>query len=211
MSTGLRYIVGFILAVVVTLLAFYFMNALISGTQGDREVVEAPPGIRFGPVEFDDTTQVRDRRRPDPPPPPDEPPPPPKMEIAQVEQQVQQLPQLDMPKINVPMSGQGPFLGTFTAADRTAEGDVVPLVRIQPQYPREAAIAQIEGYVTLEFTIDELGSVRNPRVIDAKPPRVFNREAVRAILRWKFKPRVVDGQAVSRVATQTIEFNLDDA
>jgi protein TonB len=48
-------------------------------------------------------------------------------------------------------------------------------------------------------------------VIDSQPPRVFDREAIRAILRWKFKPRVVDGQAVERQATQTIDFTLDDA
>jgi protein TonB len=95
--------------------------------------------------------------------------------------------------------------------DRGAEGDVVPLVRINPQYPRDAAMNQIEGYVTIEFTITETGAVRNPRVIDSKPPRVFDREAIRAILRWKFKPRVVDGEAIARRATQTIEFNLDDA
>ena len=54
-----------------------------------------------------------------------------------------------------------------------------------------------------------LGSVRDPQVIDSKPPRVFDREAIRAILRWKFKPRVIDGTAVSRRAVQTIDFNLD--
>ncbi|HLS06174.1 MAG TPA: energy transducer TonB, partial [Wenzhouxiangella sp.] len=211
MSTGIRYIVSTILAIVITLVAFYFMNALISGTRGERETMEAPPGIRFGPVEFDDTTTTRDRRRPPPPPPPDEPPPPPETEIAQVEQQQQQLPQLDLPDIDVPRSGDGPFLGNFGQVDRTEEGDIVPIVRIQPQYPRDAAIAQIEGYVTIEFIIDETGSVRSPKVVDARPPRVFNREAIRAILRWKFKPRVVDGQAVQRRATQTIDFNLDDA
>ncbi|RFF30304.1 energy transducer TonB [Wenzhouxiangella sediminis] len=133
------------------------------------------------------------------------------MEIAQMEQQVQEMPQLDMPDLDLSMSGTGPFLGSMSQADRNAEGDVVPLVRIQPQYPRDAAVAQIEGYVTIQFTIDETGSVRSPRVIDSQPPRVFDREAIRAILRWKFKPRVVDGQAVERQATQTIDFSLDDA
>ena len=93
--------------------------------------------------------------------------------------------------------------------DRGAEGDVVPLVRINPQYPRDAQMNMIEGYVTIEFTITETGSVRDPQVIDSKPPRVFDREAIRAILRWKFKPRVIDGTAVSRRAVQTIDFNLD--
>lgn len=211
MSAGVRYIVAVVLAVVVTLVTFYVMHLLISGQRGEREELEPPPGIRFGPVDIDETVEQRDRRKPPPPPPPEEPPPPPDSEISQVEEQVQEMPDMDMPDLDLSMSGSGPFLGTMRQGDRNAEGDVVPLVRIQPQYPRDAAVAQIEGYVTIQFTIDETGSVRNPKVIDSKPPRVFDREAIRAILRWKFKPRVVDGQPVQRQAAQTIEFTLDDA
>src|SRR5690625_3505782 len=184
MSTGIRYIVSTILAIVIASVPCSFRNAVLAGTRRERATMEAPPGSRFGPVEVDATTTTRDRRRPPPPPPPDEPPPPPETEIAQVEQQQQQLPQLDLPDIDVPRSGDGPFLGNFGQVDRTEEGDIVPIVRIQPQYPRDAAIAQIEGYVTIEFIIDETGSVRSPKVVDARPPRVFNREAIRAILRW---------------------------
>jgi protein TonB len=76
-------------------------------------------------------------------------------------------------------------------------------------YPRDAAMQGVEGWVKVEFTITEIGTVKDPRVIDADPPRIFNREALRAILKWKFKPRVVDGVAVERQATQIIDFNLD--
>lgn len=211
MNSGVRYFVSITLAIIVTLSAFYLMHRLISGQGGDRDDVEDLPGIRFGPVEIDDRVETRDRRRPPPPPPPETPPPPPQMEIAQMEQQVQDMPQLDMPALDVSISGSGPFLGSFGQVDRTEEGDIVPLVRIQPQYPRDAAMNQIEGWVRIEFTIDETGSVRSPRVIEARPPRIFDREAIRAILRWKFKPRVVDGVATTRQATQTIEFSLDEA
>ncbi len=210
MNPGLRYTVAFVLAVVVTLLTFYLMHTLISGADGEREQLDAPPGIRFGPVEIDERVETRDRRRPPPPPPPEQPPPPPEMQIAQMEQQAQQMPQLDLPQLDLSMSGSGPFLGAMGQVDRTEEGDIIPLVRIQPQYPRDAAIAQIEGWVRIEFTIDETGSVRSPRVLESRPPRVFDREAIRAILRWKFKPRVVDGQPTTRQATQIIEFTLDD-
>lgn len=211
MGPGVRYAAAVVVAIVVTLVTFYVMHLLISGSHGDREQLDPPPGIRFGPVKIDETVETRDRRRPPPPPPPEEPPPPPDMEIAQMEQQVQEMPQLDLPDLDLSLTGTGPFLGTMGQVDRNQEGDIVPLVRIQPQYPRDAAIAQIEGWVRIEFTIDETGSVRSPRVIEARPPRVFDREAIRAILRWKFKPRVIDGQPVARQATQTIEFSLDDA
>ena len=65
--------------------------------------------------------------------------------------------------------------------------------------------------IGVEFTIMEDGSVANPSVIDAEPKRLFNRNAIRAILRWKFKPRIVDGQPVQRQAEQVIEFTLDQA
>lgn len=210
MPNGLRYVISVVLAIVVTLSAFYLMHQMIAGSRGDPEQMEPPPGIRFGPVDIDERVEVRDRRRPDPPPPPDEPPPPPDMEIADMDRPRQDMPRLDLPALDVPMTGTGPFLGAWTG-ERTEEGDVVPLVRIQPQYPREAAIAQIEGWVKVEFTITETGSVSDPRVIEARPPRVFDREAIRAILRWRFKPRIVDGVPVERRATQIIEFNLDDA
>jgi protein TonB len=128
-----------------------------------------------------------------------------------MEQQVQGMPRLDIPKLDIPLvSGEGMYLGNFQQVDRTAEGDIIPVVVIRPMYPREAAISGTEGWVKIEFTITETGSVKSPRVIDAHPPRMFNREAIRAILKWKFKPRVVDGIAVERRATQTIDFTLEE-
>lgn len=209
MNSGIRYLVAVALAIVVTLSAFYLMHQLISGATGQRENMEPPPGIRFGPVDLDDTITREERRKPEPPPPPETPPPPPQMEIAEVEQVQQQMPDIDLPDLNLSMTGSGPMLGNV-GMNRTEEGDVVPLVRIQPQYPREAAMNQIEGFVTVEFTITETGSVTSPRVIDSSPPRVFDRAAMRAILRWKFKPRIIEGVAVARTATQTLDFTLDN-
>lgn len=209
MDGPVRYVVSVLIAVVVTLAAFFLMHRLISGTSGDRADLEEPPGIRFGPIEIEPEFEQKKRPKPEPPPPPDQPPPPPDVQISQVEQVRNPIPEMDLPDLNLGTSGGPPVLGNF-GMDRTAEGDVVPLVRINPQYPRDAQMNQIEGYVTIEFTITETGSVRNPRVIDSQPPRVFDRDAIRAILRWKFKPRVVDGVAVARTATQTIDFNLPD-
>ena len=118
---------------------------------------------------------------------------------------------MDIPNLDVPLvGGSGMFLGNFQQVDQTAEGDIIPVVVIRPMYPREAAMSGTEGWVKVEFTITEVGSVKDARVIEAEPLRVFNREAIRAILKWKFKPRVVDGIAVERRATQIIDFNLDE-
>lgn len=199
-----------ILAVGVTFGLFVFMHKLISsGAGGDRDL-EAIAGIHFGPVDIPDDVITRSRRIPPKPPPPKNPPPPPKMEIQKVNQQVTDMPKLDLPNIDIPLvGGSGMFIGSFETIDKTAEGDIVPIVVIRPMYPRDAAMQGIEGWVKVEFTITPVGTVKDPRVIDANPPRIFNREALRAILKWKFKPRVIDGVAVERPATQIIDFNLE--
>ena len=206
----LRVMVAALVAIGVTFGLFLFMFKLVSMGSDQRTELEAISGIHFGPVEIPDEIVERSRRKPPKPPPPKEPPPPPRMQVSKVEQTVQQMPDMDIPELDVPLSGgAGMFIGNFEQVDRSAEGDIIPIVRINPIYPRDAAMNGIEGWVTLEFTITETGTVKSPKVIDSKPPRIFNREAMRAILKWKFKPRVVDGVAVERRATQTIDFTLE--
>jgi protein TonB len=207
----LRLLISALVAVAITFGLFLLMYKLISLGGRERAELDAIAGIHFGPIELQDEIVTRDRRKPEPPPPPKNPPPPPKMQVASMEQQKQVLPRMDMPELDVPLAGgTGFFLGTFEQVDRTAEGDIIPVVVIRPMYPREAAMNGTQGWVKVEFTITEAGTVRNPRVVDASPPRIFNREAIRAILKWKFKPRVIDGTAVERQATQVIDFTLED-
>ncbi|MFC1696317.1 energy transducer TonB [Pseudomonadota bacterium] len=208
----LRVLIAGMVAIGVTFGLFLFMHKLISSGNDDRAELDAIAGIHFGPVEIPDDIATKSRRKPPKPPPPKDPPPPPKMQISKMDQQVQNMPQMDMPDLDVPMvGGEGMFIGNFQQVDQKAEGDIIPVVVIRPMYPREAAMNGTEGWVEVEFTITEVGTVKNPKVIDAKPPRIFNREAIRAILKWKFKPRVVDGVAVERRATQIIDFNLDES
>jgi len=206
-----RGLISALLAVGVTFGLFLFMFKLISSGGNNNEELEAIAGIHFGPVEIPDDVMTKNRRIPKKPPPPKNPPPPPKMQISKMEQTVQNMPNLDLPDLDVPVSGgEGMFIGNFASVDKTEEGDSIPVVVIRPMYPRDAALKGQEGWVKVEFTITAIGTVKNPRVIDSKPARVFNREAIRAILKWKFKPRVIDGVAVDRRATQIIEFNLDE-
>lgn len=215
MPAAMRYLrlpISAVTAAAVTFGLFLFMYQLISSGGDQRAELNAIAGIHFGNVEIPDEITTRSRRKPPKPPPPKEPPMPPKMKVAQMEQQVQNLPQMDLPNLDVPMvAGEGMFIGNFQQVDRKAEGDIIPVVVIRPMYPREAAMSGIEGWVKVEFTITEAGTVKDAQVIEADPPRIFNREAIRAILKWKFKPRVVEGVAVERRATQIIDFNLDES
>lgn len=207
-----RGLIAAFLAVVVTFGLFLFMFKLISSGGTNNEELEAIAGIHFGPVDIPDEVTAKNRRIPKKPPPPKNPPPPPRMQVSKMEQTVQNMPTLDLPNLDIPMSaGEGMYIGNFAAIDKTEEGDIIPIVLVRPMYPREAAMRGQEGWVKVEFIITAIGTVKNPKVVAAKPPRVFNREAIRAILKWKFKPRVIDGVAVDRPATQTIDFNLDSS
>ena len=84
----------------------------------------------------------------------------------------------------------------------------MPLVRVPPRYPGRAARLQIEGSVTVEFTITTDGSVTEPVIIKSDPPKVFDRAALQAIVQWKFKPRVENGREIESRASQRIEFAL---
>ena len=86
--------------------------------------------------------------------------------------------------------------------------EALPIVRIDPQWPREALMDGTEGYVRCEVLIGPDGSVLDVRVIEAAPGRLFVRNVLRAVRRWKFKPQIVDGVAVKRWVETTIEFDL---
>ena len=118
-----------------------------------------------------------------------------------------QAPNLDIefPDIAVPTDFKGAFLGPQNAGGNS---QVIPLVRINPQYPRNELLAGVEGWVKVRFTVEPDGSVSSPKVIQSKPPRVFDTAALRAIKKWKFKPKVVNGIAVQQDGTQLIEFKL---
>ncbi|MDQ7049032.1 MAG: energy transducer TonB [Enterobacterales bacterium] len=85
-----------------------------------------------------------------------------------------------------------------------------PKVRIHPRYPRDAAMNGIEGFVTLIFDITELGTTQNIRVVNAEPRGIFDREARRALKKWKYSPRVINERPVAQPGQQvTLEFHLE--
>jgi len=207
----LRLPVAALASAAVTFALFLLMHSLISAGAGQVSEWDAISRIRFGKVELPDDVAQLSRRQRLPPPPANDRLPWPKLQPSSLALPVRDVPLPELPELEVPLLGGEGFLpGIFQPAQQQTEGDVVPVVVIRPFYPHEAAIAGIEGWVRIEFTITETGAVRDPEVVDAQPPRIFNREAMRALLKWKFKPRVVDGVAVERRATQVIDFSLDE-
>ncbi|HEX7047562.1 MAG TPA: energy transducer TonB [Gammaproteobacteria bacterium] len=202
----MRYFISLALGFVVAISLFGLMKLLVSGNDEAQVRPDDVQFVDFVRVKRDESVRTKDRQVPEKPQPPDKPPPP---QMAAQQQDVRpNAPELDidMPDIGASFAGSGPYLGNPFSGANMGDGDLIPIVQIRPQYPREALMKCIGGVVELRFTVLEDGSVTDASVISADPPRMFDREALRAIVRWKFKPRIVDGRPVQREATLPLHF-----
>jgi TonB family protein len=96
-------------------------------------------------------------------------------------------------------------VGVLRGAPALAQDDrdVIPLVRIAPDYPPGASAQGLEGHVVLEFTITAEGVTRDIHVVESSAP-IFEEPAIRAVSRWRYSPRVIDGAAVERAGVHTV-------
>ena len=187
---------------------FWVLHLTISSGHGVFEKQKNLPTIDFVRLKKDTELETRERRKPPKPEPPKQPPPP-KMQIDTPPPDAPPTP-FAMPKLNLPTNiTGGPFLGAYVGGDLSGYSDLIPLVRISPQYPRNAARDRIEGWVEFEVTINPDGTVRSARPLKAQPRGVFEAAAMQSILKWKFKPRVVDGKGVESKGIQKIEFTME--
>ncbi|QWP77680.1 energy transducer TonB [Lysobacter sp. K5869] len=88
------------------------------------------------------------------------------------------------------------------SAPAAAASDLRAVSTPAPRYPPEALRAGTSGEVQVEFTVGTDGSVTAARVVRANPARVFDREAVNAVRKWRFQP--VPAPVTTR---RTIGFN----
>lgn len=78
----------------------------------------------------------------------------------------------------------------------TGDGEYLPIVKVAPIYPRRAQSRGISGYCIVEYTVTASGAIRDPKAVDCQPSGVFEDASVKASLKFKYKPRVVDGVAI---------------
>ena len=77
-----------------------------------------------------------------------------------------------------------------------AEGDYLPIVKVAPMYPRTPHSPGLAGHCDLEFTITPLGTTEDVQVIECTSP-LFEKASVQALLKFRYKPRVVNGTAIA--------------
>lgn len=191
-----------------TFAIFWTLHLLIAGGRFLADQGESLATVDFVRLKKDSELETRERKKPPKPEPPKTPPPP-KMQIDTPPPDAPPTP-FQMPKLNLPTTiTGGPFLGSFVGGDMSGYTELIPLVRIQPQYPRSALRDGIEGWVEFEITINPDGTVRDARVLKAQPRGAFEAAASQAIYKWKFKPKVEDGKPVTSKGTQRVTFNME--
>lgn len=189
------------LAVIVTVFLFLVMQALV--TSDEYNLGEEGVNINISFLrQLQDTETQTQKKKPNRPEQEQEPEPP-DMDIPETPR-----PEMNAESIATP-DFSGPQFGAFSAS---TDADVLPIVKLTPQYPRRATQRGIEGWVLVQFTITAAGAVVNPMIVDADPPGIFNRSALRSIVKWKYKPRILNGKPVPRPGVQhLITFELEDA
>lgn len=189
------------LAVGVAASLFWLMHYLILSAERELEEVESFRSVDFVRVQQDERVETRQRSRPEPPPPEEPPPPPPQLQARAAQTEAVNA-AFGMPNVSIPTSMTGgPML-----AQQNAE--LIPVVRLAPQYPRQAARAGISGWVKLRIVVNPDGTVREARAIESEPRGLFEAAAVTAAMRGRFRPRMVDGEAVEATGEYTVTFSL---
>ena len=184
-----RYFLALAVGSLAAVSLLWVMQFLIA--TGKAAITEAYDAsfLEFVRVKKEETVEQKEDK-PERPPEPDEAPP--------------DFPQQDMdssdldsfvavapvnPGLDMGLDGE---LGDFSLA----EGDYLPIVKVEPMYPRRAQSRGLEGYCDLQFTVTPLGTTADVLVIECTSS-LFERASVQALLKFKYKPRVVNGTAIA--------------
>jgi protein TonB len=185
-----RHLIGIGFVVLIHVLVVY---ALVTGlARRAVEVIKKPLTA----------TIVEEIKAPPPPPPP-----PKKIEIPKIPPPPQQV-YVPPPDIPVPTVQSEPVISAVTPTPPPEPPVIAPpapppppappkvavrrittaVAKVEPDYPREARRKGIEGSVVAHLSIDEKGNVTDVKVVEARPSHIFDREAIAALMQWKFQP-----------------------
>lgn len=207
-GTGLALAVMFSVGVTAALFGFLPFAHRVATPKSSLEIRKVASADIPPPVED----------QPPPPPTESEPPPaaPPEPQLAETRQQIPISADLD-----VAVGGGGALAGfgesqamtaaatmveeTFNVADLEKRPEVI--AQVAPAYPSELRKARVEGTVTLLFLLDETGRVEDPRVDQSSRPE-FEKPAIEALKKWRFKPGEKEGQPVKTYMRLPIRFRI---
>ncbi len=193
--------ISLVMGIIVTFALLWLMQFLIATGRSaitDRSEFRFQDFIR---VRQEETIEQKDRK-PDKPPdvkekPPDMPPP-------QMDSLDPSAPTVSLGRVAVDIE-----VGV-EGGDFAVDGEYLPIVRVEPIYPRRAQSRGIEGFCDMEFTVTRTGEVTDAVAVECSSS-VFESASVKAVLKWKYKPRVVNGEPIDSPGVQTrLTYRFED-
>ncbi|MFT5787928.1 MAG: TonB family protein [Shewanella sp.] len=90
----------------------------------------------------------------------------------------------------------------------SAEQEQTPLFRVPPKYPVSYAKRRKEGWSQVSFTVNEMGFVVDPVIMDSKGGSAFNKSTLQALKKWRYAPKFVDGKAVAAESMVQLDYTI---
>ena len=194
MSSLVRTLIGVCTAVPIALGLFFLMNSLID-RQFEQDEIKAQKVAEIVVPDKEIETN-RKEELPEKVEDPDEPPP--DMEPLDFDTDLDMSTANMAPAVAVNVSINASGLSS-------GDGEYLPIVKVAPIYPRRAQTRGITGYCIVTYTVTTTGAIRDPYVeneSDCSPKGIFERASLKAAAKFKYKPRVVDGQAIEVAGVQ---------
>jgi periplasmic protein TonB len=190
------------LGAIITISLLWVMHYLIATGVTAFTEEQAFRFVDFVRVQRDERTETKDDRVERPPEPQAPPPMQPDRDMDSMDAISGTAIAVSAPRVahDVSLGRDGFF----------SDGEYMPIVQVAPQYPRRAAERGLEGFVLLEFVVTRQGTVRDPVVIESTSS-IFDRAAMDAVMRFRYRPRVIDGEPVEVPGVRfRITFQLED-
>ena len=181
----IRLFIGGLLAIPVAGGLFFIMQYLIASADPQIDTEKRTKLADIHMPEREIETNIE--QKPDKIDDPEEPPP--DLDTPDVDMD------MDVEVVNIAPQAQVD-VSIGTGGGLTNDGEYLPIVKVAPIYPRRAQTRGISGYCIVEYTVTASGAIRDPVAVDCDPSGVFEKASVKASLKFKYKPRVVDGEAI---------------
>ena len=175
-----------ILPFVITFSVFLIIQELISRSGETNTKNKKPNFVEFIRIKQNDNLQERTRTLPDKPPQPKRPPQP-KLELDDSKPPPMNNFDFDVPDFSLPTDFSGAFLGAMQGLT-AGTSQLIPIVKVAPRCPREAALSGINGSVLMLLNVNASGRVDKVVIKQAKPSNIFSKEAARAVKSVTYMP-----------------------
>jgi protein TonB len=186
-----RMIAGIVFGLAIAAALFWIMPYMIETTDRQLDQSGSANFVDFVRLKRNETIHRREIKPAKPLPPQAPPPLPARPQFDSLNPGAETIAISATPvETDIELSGAGFSLGV-------GEGDYLPIVKVAPIYPQQALVRGIEGYCVVQYTVTRQGTIRDPFVIEEQCTNLmFHRPSLQAALKFKYKPRVIDGQAV---------------